>query len=96
MERLKELKFTQPMLKSVHYKGKLRSVDVMKHSDGVIGDHPKVHKYLLKHEGREKIIYIDEIADAIGRVKEAYLAYAFISGVNQAEYGKLMEALSAK
>eukprot|EP00957_Ditylum_brightwellii_P192939 14690797-Ditylum_brightwellii.AAC.1 len=61
----------------------VNSTDVVKHSDGVIGEHPKLGNYILKMDGNEANTNATIIADAVTRSNEAYLAYAFLSGANR-------------
>eukprot|EP00957_Ditylum_brightwellii_P042527 3220327-Ditylum_brightwellii.AAC.1 len=69
-------------------------MDVICHSDVKIGEHPKLHKYILKIEGNENTSSAAMVAQATKSSSEAYLAYAFIAGANHKKYAKLMEDLS--
>eukprot|EP00957_Ditylum_brightwellii_P016607 1248323-Ditylum_brightwellii.AAC.1 len=72
----------------------VNSIDVVRHSDGVIGEHPKLGNYILKLDGNEATSNATLIAKADARSSEAYLAYAFLSGANRKKYEKLLEDLS--
>eukprot|EP00957_Ditylum_brightwellii_P208917 15359539-Ditylum_brightwellii.AAC.1 len=63
----------------------VNSIDVVKHSDGVIGEHPKLGDYILKMDRNAATTNASLIEDAVTRSNEAYLAYAFQSGANRKE-----------
>eukprot|EP00957_Ditylum_brightwellii_P165253 12581972-Ditylum_brightwellii.AAC.1 len=69
----------------------VNSIDVVNHSDGIIREHPKLGKYILKIDGNEATSNAALNANAEVRSNEAYLAYAFLSGANRKKYEKLLE-----
>eukprot|EP00957_Ditylum_brightwellii_P136976 10445518-Ditylum_brightwellii.AAC.1 len=72
----------------------VNSIDVMKHSDRVIGEHPKLGNYILKMDGNTANANATLIEDAVTRSNEAYLAYAFLSGANRKKSENLLEDLA--
>eukprot|EP00957_Ditylum_brightwellii_P149107 11354012-Ditylum_brightwellii.AAC.1 len=54
----------------------VNSIDVVKHSDRVIGEHPKLGNYILKMDGNAANTNATIIVDAVTRSNKAYLAYA--------------------
>eukprot|EP00957_Ditylum_brightwellii_P172408 13125435-Ditylum_brightwellii.AAC.1 len=72
----------------------VNSIDVVKHSDGVIGEHPKLGDCILKIDGNAVTANASLISDAVMRSNKAYLAYAFLSGANRKKYEKLLVDLA--
>eukprot|EP00957_Ditylum_brightwellii_P177455 13516421-Ditylum_brightwellii.AAC.1 len=72
----------------------VNSIEVVNHSDDIIGEHPKLGNYILKIDGNEATSNATLIADAVARSNKAYLAYTFLSGANRKKYEKLLEDLS--
>eukprot|EP00957_Ditylum_brightwellii_P056436 4277759-Ditylum_brightwellii.AAC.1 len=72
----------------------INSIDVVKHSDGVMGEHPKLRDYTLKMDGNAATANTSLIKDAVTKSNKAYLAYVFLSGANRKKYEKLLEDLA--
>eukprot|EP00957_Ditylum_brightwellii_P200339 15273817-Ditylum_brightwellii.AAC.1 len=70
------------------------SIDMVKHSEGVVGEHPKLGKYMLKLNRNESINNTILIADSVTQSTEAYLAHVFIARANHWKYATLLEDLS--
>eukprot|EP00957_Ditylum_brightwellii_P000545 41884-Ditylum_brightwellii.AAC.1 len=71
----------------------INSIDVVKHSSGFIGEHPKLGDYILKMDGNAATANGSLIEDAVTRTNKAYLAYVFLPGANRKKYEKLLEDL---
>ena len=69
--------------------------DVISHFGGVIGNHPFIVDKLLKAADPEdsENPTEDETAAAKTTTEEAYMATAFLSGINSARYGVLLKEL---
>eukprot|EP00957_Ditylum_brightwellii_P056722 4298471-Ditylum_brightwellii.AAC.1 len=52
----------------------VNSIDVVRHSDGVIGEHPKLGNCILKMDGNAANANATLIEDAVTRSNKAYLA----------------------
>eukprot|EP00957_Ditylum_brightwellii_P007654 578524-Ditylum_brightwellii.AAC.1 len=68
----------------------LNMTDVARHSNGKIGEHPKLHKYTLKMNGDEGTTNATLVEQATKASAEAYLVYALIAGANCKKYAKLL------
>ena len=68
---------------------------VISHYGGVIGNHPfLVEKFLKAVDPADPLNPTeDETAAAITATEEAYMATAFLSGLNNARYGSLLNEL---
>eukprot|EP00957_Ditylum_brightwellii_P093164 7093139-Ditylum_brightwellii.AAC.1 len=72
----------------------LNMTDVVRHSNGKIGEHQKLHKYILKMNGDEGATNAKIIEHAAKASAEAYLTYIFIAEANCKKYTKLLEDIS--
>eukprot|EP00957_Ditylum_brightwellii_P201765 15327139-Ditylum_brightwellii.AAC.1 len=72
----------------------LNNTNVIKHSDGNIGEHPRLAKYIRLVEGDEKTTVAAVVKASLKKSTKAYFAYAFLSGSNQRKYAKMLEDLS--
>eukprot|EP00957_Ditylum_brightwellii_P116293 8870681-Ditylum_brightwellii.AAC.1 len=61
----------------------VNSIDMMKHSDGVKGEYPKLGDYILKMKGNAATANASLIEDVVMRSNKEYLACAFLSGANR-------------
>eukprot|EP00957_Ditylum_brightwellii_P182206 13881342-Ditylum_brightwellii.AAC.1 len=61
----------------------VNSIDVVKHSDGIIREHPKLGNYILKIDGNEASTNTTLNTNEVVRSNKAYLAYTFLSGANR-------------
>ena len=70
-------------------------IDVISHCDGFIGNHPFLVEKLLKSvdPADENNPTEDETAAAKAATEEAYMATAFLSGLNNSRYGALINNL---
>eukprot|EP00957_Ditylum_brightwellii_P142837 10883395-Ditylum_brightwellii.AAC.1 len=57
----------------------VNSIDVMKHSGGLVGEHPKLGKYMFKLDGNENTKNATLISDLVTHSTNAYLTYAFLA-----------------
>ena len=69
--------------------------DFISHCDGVIGNHPFLVEKLLKAADPADPLNPteDEMAAAKTATEEAYMATVFLSGLNSARYGAMLNEL---
>eukprot|EP00957_Ditylum_brightwellii_P162787 12396261-Ditylum_brightwellii.AAC.1 len=70
------------------------NIYVIKHSNGNIGEHPRLAKFIRLVEGGKESTDAAVVNASLKKSTEAYFAYAFLSGANQRKYVKLLEDLS--
>eukprot|EP00957_Ditylum_brightwellii_P038433 2905334-Ditylum_brightwellii.AAC.1 len=71
----------------------VNSIDAVKHSKGVVGEHLKLGKYMLNLNGCKTTTNATLIANMVTCSTEAYLTYAFLAGANCLKYDKIFEDL---
>lgn len=68
---------------------------VVTHCGGNFGHHPELVKYVLKQKGLTKTsAQTQEIEEAAAEFREAYMAMAFLSGLNNDKYQGLLDELT--
>eukprot|EP00957_Ditylum_brightwellii_P069156 5251616-Ditylum_brightwellii.AAC.1 len=58
-------------------------MDVIKHSNGKIGEHMKLALYLCQLKGSKDSMDVLVVSKSMEQSTEAYFAYTFISGANR-------------
>eukprot|EP00957_Ditylum_brightwellii_P114462 8727004-Ditylum_brightwellii.AAC.1 len=67
------------------------TIVVVKHTGRMVGEQPKLNKYILKLNGKENTTNGTTIANYLKKLTDAYLAYALIPDASHQQYAEFLE-----